>query len=99
MIMERKSWEGARQACVDKQALSQVPLEAFRSVVTNIKYVIVYLIVLGSCYNVINERKSWAGARQACVDKEAALVSVQSREENDFLYGLLQKNTLKTFRY
>ena len=43
------------------------------------------------------ERKSWAGARQACVDKEAALVSVQSREENDFLYGLLQKNTLKTF--
>ena len=71
MIMERKSWEGARQACVDKQALSQVPLEAFRSVVTNIKYVIVYLIVIGSCYNVIMERKPWEGARQACVDKEA----------------------------
>ncbi len=38
------------------------------------------------------ERKSWEGARQACVDKEAQLVSVQSREENDFLYGLLYKN-------
>ena len=99
MIMERKSWERARQACVDKEALYQVPLEASRSVVTNIKYVIVYLIVIGSCYNVIMDRKPWEGARQACVDKEAQLVSVQSREENDFLYGLLQKNTLKTFRY
>ena len=42
----------------------------------------------GSCYIRVDNKASWAGAREACRTNNADLVVIETEEEEDFLRGM-----------
>jgi hypothetical protein len=43
------------------------------------------------CIKLFNERKQWSEAKNICESNNATLVSIHSREENDFVWDLIKE--------
>ncbi|PFX11408.1 C-type lectin domain family 17, member A [Stylophora pistillata] len=50
-----------------------------------------------SCYEFKKEEKTWKDARNACKEKRGDLVSIETVEEWDFIKGVIQKQSAKTW--
>ena len=56
-----------------------------------------YNTILGKCYRILNDLRSWSAARDECekMDREADLATIFSDEENEFIKGKWLDNKIE----